>query len=117
ALQAGIDMRANAAVKRLLTDPSGRVTGVVAMIEGKERTFATRGGVLINAGGFAHNQAMRDKYQPGTSAEWTATCPGDTGEMIQEMMRLGAGIAQMEEMVGNQMALPPDQPGRLAMVV
>jgi 3-oxosteroid 1-dehydrogenase len=117
ALQVGIDMRTNAAVERLLTDASGRVTGVVARIEGKERTFATRGGVLINAGGFAHNQAMRDNYQPGTSAEWTATCPGDTGEMIQEMMRLGAAIAQMEEMVGNQMALPPDQPGGLAMVV
>jgi len=117
ALQAGVDMRTNAAVERLVTDASGRVTGVVAKIEGKERTFATRGGVLINAGGFAHNQAMREKYQPGTSADWTATCPGDTGEMIQEMMRLGAAIAQMEEMVGNQVALPPDQPDRLAMVV
>jgi 3-oxosteroid 1-dehydrogenase len=37
--------------------------------------------------------------------------------MIQEMMRLGAAIAQMEEMVGNQVALPPGQPGELAMVV
>jgi len=117
ALQSGVDMRAHAAVERLLMDAAGRVTGVVARIEGKERTFATRSGVLINAGGFAHNQAMRDKYQPGTSAEWTATCPGDTGEMIQEMMRIGAAVAQMDEMVGNQMALPPEQPDKLAMVV
>jgi 3-oxosteroid 1-dehydrogenase len=117
ALQAGVAMRANAAVERLLTDASGRVTGVVARIEGQERTFATRGGVLINAGGFARNQAMRDVYQPGTSTDWTATCPGDTGEMIQEMMRLGAAIAQMEEMVGNQVALPPGPPDSLALVV
>jgi len=30
-------------------------------------------GVLINAGGFAHNQEMRDKYIPGTSTKWTAS--------------------------------------------
>ena len=31
--------------------------------------------------------AMRDRYQPGTSAQWTNTTPGDTGEMIEEMQR------------------------------
>jgi 3-oxosteroid 1-dehydrogenase len=117
ALQAGVDMRVNAGVDRLLTDGDGRVAGVLATIQGQPRTIAARRGVLINAGGFAHNQAMRDKYQPGTSAEWTATCPGDTGEMIQEMMRLGGAIAQMEEMVGNQAALPPELPDRIALVV
>jgi 3-oxosteroid 1-dehydrogenase len=33
--------------------------------------------------------------------------PGDTGEMIEEMMRHGAAIAQMEERVGSQVTLPP----------
>jgi 3-oxosteroid 1-dehydrogenase len=117
ALQAGVDMRRNAGVETLLTDESGRVTGVVARIDGQERTVHARHGVLVNAGGFAHNQAMRDKYQPGTSAEWTATCPGDTGEMIQEMMRHGAGVAQMEEMVGNQAAFPPENADGIALVV
>lgn len=117
ALQAGIDMRTNAGVERLLTGEDGRVSGVLAKIDGRERRIAARFGVLINAGGFAHNQAMRDEYQPGTSAQWTATCPGDTGEMIQEMMRIGAAIAQMEEMVGNQAALPPGLPDRIALVV
>jgi 3-oxosteroid 1-dehydrogenase len=101
----------------LLVDDRGHVAGVVARIRGEERTIAARHGVLINAGGFAHNQEMRNLYQPGTSAEWTATCPGDTGEMIREMMRVGAGIAQMNEMVGNQVALPPGQPDRIALVV
>lgn len=117
ALEAGVDMRTNAGVERLLTDASGRVTGVFARIDGKERTIAARHGVLINAGGFARNQAMRDKYQPGTSAEWTATCPGDTGEMIQDMMRLGAAVAQMDEMVGNQAAFPPENADGIALVV
>jgi 3-oxosteroid 1-dehydrogenase len=63
--------------------------------------------VLVNAGGFSHNQAMRDKYQPGTSSTWSLTTEGDTGEMIQEMMRHGAAVAQMDEMVGNQISIPP----------
>jgi len=117
ALQAGVGMRTNAGVERLLSDEDGRIAGVLATIDGKERKIAARFGVLINAGGFAHNQATRDRYQPGTSAQWTATCPGDTGEMIQEMMRLGAAIAQMEEMVGNQAALPPALPDQIALVV
>jgi 3-oxosteroid 1-dehydrogenase len=117
ALQAGVEMRSDAGVEHILTDESGRVTGVRARIEGQLKTIAARHGVLINAGGFSRNQEMRDKYQPGTSAKWTATAPGDTGEMIQDMMRLGAAIAQMEEMVGNQVAFPPDNGGELAMVV
>ena len=117
ALQAGVDMRRNAGVERLVTDDAGRVCGVVARIDGKERTIGARRGVLVNAGGFAHNQEMRDKYQPGTSAKWTATNPGDTGEMILEMMRHGAAVAQMEEMVGNQAAFPPENADGIALVV
>ena len=50
---------------------------------------------------------MRDQYQPGTQSDWSMTAEGDTGEMIVEMMRHGAAIAQMEEMVGNQITLQP----------
>jgi 3-oxosteroid 1-dehydrogenase len=84
------------------------ITGVVAIVNGHKRRLGARFGVLVNAGGFAHNQAMRDRYQPGTSARWSNTAPGDTGEMIEEMLRCGAAIAQMEEMVGFQVTLPPE---------
>ncbi|MEW9856440.1 FAD-binding protein [Novosphingobium rhizovicinum] len=116
ALELGVEVRVNAGVERLMADSRGRISGVVVNIDGTAKTIAARSGVLINAGGFAHNQRMRDRYQPGTSAEWTATCEGDTGEMIEEMMRHGAAIAQMEEMVGNQAALPPGNQG-VALVV
>ena len=106
ALKAGVEFRTEAAVKELIVE-NGAVTGVVAMLDGQPRRFGTRLGVLVNAGGFAHNQEMRDTYQPGTSAKWTNTAEGDTGEMILEMKRQGAAIAQMEEMVGNQMSIPP----------
>ncbi len=105
-LKAGTDFRTETAVKELIVE-NGRVTGVVAEVGGQLKRFGARLGVLVNAGGFAHNQAMRDQYQPGTSAKWTNAAEGDTGEMIREMQRNGAAIAQMEEMVGNQMSIPP----------
>ena len=71
--------------------------------DGKSWRVGAKNGVLINAGGFSHNQAMRDQYQPGTQSEWSMTAEGDTGEMIQEMMGHGAAIAQMDQFVGNQL--------------
>jgi 3-oxosteroid 1-dehydrogenase len=109
ALQAGVDIRTDAPVNRLLTDASGRVVGVRASTAGEQRQVVARHGVLINAGGFARNQAMRDEYQPGTNAKWSVVCESDTGEMIQEMIRLGAEVAQMDEMVGIQVTLPPEE--------
>jgi 3-oxosteroid 1-dehydrogenase len=109
ALKAGTAIRTEAAVEGLLTDESGRVTGVQARIDGELQSFTARQGVLINAGGFARNQRMRDKYIPGTRADWSIVCDGDTGEMLEEMMRIGADVAQMDEMIGNQATHPPEQ--------
>ena len=106
-LKAGVDLRTECPVKCFIQDDSGAVRGVVVEQNGQSRRIGANLGVLVNAGGFSHNQAMRDKYQPGTSAKWTAATPGSTGEMILEMMKIGAAIGQMEEMVGNQMSIPP----------
>jgi len=83
------------------------VRGVATVNDGHPWRVEARLGVLVNTGGFARNQRMRDLYQPGTSVKWTMAAPGDTGEMIEEMMRHGAAVAQMEERVGNQQTLPP----------
>ena len=108
AIKAKVDMRSDAPVRELVVGADGAVAGVIAEIAGETRRIGARGGVLVNAGGFSHNQAMRDRYQPGTSADWSNAIKADTGEMIQEMMRHGAAIAQMEEMVGCQITLTPD---------
>lgn len=110
ALKAGVIIRAASAVSELVADGAG-VTGVVTQKDGRPWRIGARLGVLVNAGGFSRNQAMRDQYQPGASAKWTMAGPGDTGEMIVEMQRHGAAIAQMEEMVGHQITLPPGAEG------
>lgn len=106
ALKAKVDLRVNAGVKSFIME-EGAVKGVVSSKDGREWRVGARLGVLVNAGGFAQNQQMRDQYCPNTSTKWSATTPGDTGEMICEMMAMGADVGQMDEMVGNQMAIPP----------
>ena len=106
ALKAGIDIRLESPVNELILD-GDRVAGIRTVRDGKPWRIGAQLGVLLNAGGFARNQAMRDQYIPGTSAKWTNASAGDTGEIIQEAQRVGAAIAQMSARVGNQMAFPP----------
>jgi 3-oxosteroid 1-dehydrogenase len=109
ALKAGVQIRLDTPVKQLIVE-GGRVTGVVAEIGGQERRIGANLGVLLSAGGFSRNQAMRDQYIPGTSVDWTNTAPGDTGEILQEAMRAGAAVGQMGELVGQPTGLPPGRP-------
>ncbi len=106
ALGAGVDIRTETPVDALIVE-DGAVKGVVCQRDGRPWRVGARLCVLVNAGGFARNQAMRDRHQPGTRAEWSAAAEGDTGEMIQEMIRVGAATGQMEEMVGYQSTVPP----------
>lgn len=106
ALREQVDIRTESPVSELI-ERDGAVVGVVTSRDGKPWRIAARRGVLVNAGGFARNQRMRDIYQPGTRAEWSSVTKGDTGEMIEEMMRHGAAIAQMDAMVGYQTSIPP----------
>ncbi len=106
ALREGIEIRTDSPVTQILVE-DGRATGVATVKDGRPWRVGARLGVLVNAGGFSHNQQMRDRYQPGTSVKWTMAAPGDTGEMIEEMMRHGAAVAQMQERVGNQFTPQP----------
>lgn len=110
ALKAGADIRTDSPVKELIVE-DGRVTGVVAEIDGKPTRIGGALGVLINAGGFGQNQAMRDHFMPGTQAAWSNTPEGDTGDMHREMERIGAGMGQMDQMVGYQMTRMPGWEG------
>jgi len=106
ALQAGVDIRVDTPVEKILIE-DGRAAGVVVRKDGAEWRIGARFGVLINAGGFARNQAMLDRFMPGISSEWTSAGLGDTGEMIDEAERLGAALAQTDMRVCSQIALAP----------
>ncbi len=106
-LRAGVEVRLESPVTELLME-DGAVTGVLTERNGQPWRIGSKRGVLVNTGGFARNAQMREQFQPGTSVDWSLASPGDTGEMINEMLDKGAAPAQMEEFVGYQATIPPE---------
>jgi 3-oxosteroid 1-dehydrogenase len=77
----------------------GRVVGVRVVKNGTSLNIQGRKGVLLAAGGFGHNAEMRRKYsgnQPN-EAQWSIANAGDTGEVLQSAMRLGAKTDLLDE--------------------
>jgi 3-oxosteroid 1-dehydrogenase len=107
AIRQGIEIRRHVKVEDFLLD-QGKVCGVVADDGTGRRRIGAKKGVLINAGGFARNAEMRRQFGPQpSSVDWTNANPGDTGELIEAAMRLGAAVAHMEEAWWNMVSLPP----------
>jgi 3-oxosteroid 1-dehydrogenase len=76
----------------------GCVTGVVAEKAGRTIAIRARKGVVLAAGGFAHNASMREEFLPKpASTEWTSAAKGDTGEVIRMGMTLGAAVDLMDD--------------------
>lgn len=90
----GAEIWLGSAVKEIVTE-EGRVTGVVVDKEGEE--IRVNGKVFLAAGGFAHNDAMRQQHHPHpTGIRWTNASPTDTGEVLSMGRALGAATALMD---------------------
>jgi 3-oxosteroid 1-dehydrogenase len=88
----------NAAVEDLIVE-DGRVVGARIARDGSSLNVEARRGVLLAAGGFGHNADMRRRYsgdQPN-EGQWSVANAGDTGEVLQTAMRLGAKTDLMDE--------------------
>ena len=85
-----------------LTTQGGRVTGVVVQKDGQSVSIVATKGVILGAGGFERNQAMREQYLPKpTDLAWTATPPGgNTGDTILAGEAIGAQLHMMEHTWG-----------------
>jgi 3-oxosteroid 1-dehydrogenase len=98
AVERGIPVWTEAPLEDLIVD-GGRVVGVRTVRDGAPVSIRARRGVLISAGGFAHNREMRQRYggeQPN-EGKWSMSNPGDTGEAIATAIGLGAQTALMDE--------------------
>jgi 3-oxosteroid 1-dehydrogenase len=87
-----------AAVEDLVVD-DGRVVGLRVRHGAEVVHVEGRKGVLLAAGGFSRNAEMRRRYsgnQPN-EAEWSIANPGDTGEVLQTAMSLGAKTDLLDE--------------------
>lgn len=88
----------NAAMEDLIVE-GGRVVGARVMRDGSALNIAARKGVLLAAGGFSHNADMRRRYSGDQSndGKWSIANAGDTGEVLQAAMRLGARTDLLDE--------------------
>ena len=109
AIKNGVDIRMKAAVDKLV-EANGRLIGVMATINGKPVRIKARKAVVLNVGGFSHNEEMRKRYGhlPGSSLR-TSSNPGDTGELIEEAIGLGAVIECMGEAIWSMISLGPGE--------
>jgi len=88
----------NTAMDDLIVE-NGRVVGARVNRDGASLNIEARKGVLLAAGGFSRNAEMRRRYsgdQPN-EAKWSLANPGDTGEVLQTAMRLGAKTDLLDE--------------------
>lgn len=77
---------------------AGRVVGAVVRKDGAAYRIRARQGVLIAAGGFERNLAMRQEHGPApASVEWTAGNEHNTGDGIRMGIDAGAAIGLMGE--------------------
>jgi 3-oxosteroid 1-dehydrogenase len=98
AIARGIPVWTDAPLEDLIVE-EGRVVGVRTVRAGAPMLVRARQGVLLAAGGFAHNAEMRGEHggdQPNR-ARWSISNPGDTGEVLQAAMQLGAKTDFMDE--------------------
>ncbi len=85
----------NTALDSIATDGRG-IAGITAIQPGKAIRIGANRGVILAAGGFEHNQAMREQYLPKpTNSEWTTTPSTNTGDAIRAAQQVGAQLAFM----------------------
>jgi len=96
-LEAGVPVWLNTPLVSLNMTGSA-VTGVVISRGGSQSLVNATKGVIVAAGGFEHNAAMRAQYQQqpiGTS--WTVGTASNTGDGILAGIQAGAALALMDD--------------------
>ena len=90
---AGVEVRLDCPVSDLVSDGSGRVSGVVAA----GRRIEASDGVVLATGGFDHNREMREKFFAGVERDWSMGAPTNTGDGIRLGEGLGAAVDLMDD--------------------
>jgi 3-oxosteroid 1-dehydrogenase len=86
----------NAPMQDLLRAEGGRVVGATVLRGGERIVVRARCGVVLAAGGFEHNQAMREQYLPKpTRSDWSAAAGTNTGDAIRAAVAVGAATRLM----------------------
>ncbi|WP_313150505.1 FAD-dependent oxidoreductase [Lysinibacillus capsici] len=86
----------------------GRVIGIIVERDGQELKIEAKRGVVLSSGGFSHNQTLREKYLPSpTNAAWTSSPEGQTGDILEPSVRIGATLDLMDKVWGAPSVIDP----------
>lgn len=92
----GAKTQGGVSCERLVRESDGRVTGLIADINGERKAIRARRGVVLACGGFIHNREMVKLYAPelyDCSVPWGNA--GDLGMGIQMGIGVGASALRM----------------------
>ncbi len=95
---AGVELWTAAAFTDLVVEDE-RVVGVTLVRDGEPSAVRVRRGVVLAAGGFDHNVAMRRQWshEVVNHDRWTLGVEGNTGDGITAGQKLGAAVDLMED--------------------
>ncbi len=98
AFEAGVELRVNSPVTRLLMSGDGKkVLGAVIKTQGGEQTIRARFGVVLACGGFPHDVARKKEllpHAPTGHEHWSAASRGNTGDGLRLGESIGGHIQQ-----------------------
>ena len=91
-IERGVPLWLNAPVESFVEE-DGRIVGATITRDGKPMRIETRVGVMVAAGGFERNDAMRKQYQRAPiEASWTVGNYDNTGDGILAGQAVGAKL-------------------------
>ena len=95
----GVDLRMETKLEELVADDGGKVTGIKVSNYGREYTIHARHGVVLAAGGFEWNQALRDRFfpVPGLTRHSSSPEDGNRGEGLIAAEKIGASVEHVEQ--------------------
>lgn len=86
----------------------GRVIGIIVERDGQELKIEAKKGVVLSSGSFSHNQTLREKYLPSpTNAAWTSSPEGQTGDILEPGVKIGATLDLMDKVWGAPSVIDP----------
>ena len=96
----------------------GKVIGIKATQGERTLNIKANKGVILASGGFEKNQELREQYLPQpTNADWSAANVHNTGDALNEGLRLDAATHQMDTgWWSTTMKVPGQDKGWLSMV-
>ena len=100
----------NTALVSLLHDGE-RVYGAIATQNGKTLRIRARQGIILGAGGFERNGALRTKYLPHpTSPDWSGSQQNNTGDALVAAQAINIATDLLDEAWWAPVIKVPDEP-------